>query len=169
MKKAMRVALDMFLILSLLASCVETSQCGDQTNTSSKTMRAKGEAFNIFLYHTAYRAEHPVSDIESVDKAYLGKVLRFYYESGDLPNVNVSTNTWTWLDPWGVPYNIQIRGTTMPSDEFNVVFGSNCDDIVVWSSGENKINEYGRGDDVLDFNSDRSSRRSSGGCRGRKE
>ena len=165
MRKATWAALGTMLIVALLALCVGTSQCGKHVCGSSKIIRAKGEAYNIFLYLLSYRAEQPAVGTGSVDEAYPEKVLRFYYESDELPNVSASTNTWTWIDPWGMTYNVQVRGVTMRTNAFNAAFG-NSDDVVVWSSGVNKKNEYGQGDDIRDFNFDRSHRHS-GGCHGR--
>jgi len=82
----------------------------------------------------------------------------------------IGTNTWMWLDPWKTPYNIEIRSVTMTSNEFNRVFGSDLNDIIIWSSGINKINEYGRGDDILDIKSDGIiNRKQSWGCHARRQ
>jgi len=59
------------------------------------------------------------------------------------------TNDWICFDDWGNPYNIGIRGVTMASNIFNSFFGEDEEDVVVWSSGENGINEYGQNDDIL--------------------
>ncbi len=64
-------------------------------------------------------------------------------------NPGFSTNTWKWLDPWRMPYNVEVLGITMPTNEFHRRFGKGFD-ITVWSSGVNKINEYGGGDDIVD-------------------
>lgn len=61
----------------------------------------------------------------------------------------LSTNAWVWMDPWKTPYYVEILGITMPTNEFHRRFGKGFD-IIVWSSGKNKINEDGGGDDIVD-------------------
>jgi len=64
-------------------------------------------------------------------------------------NPGFSTNTWIWLDPWKTPYTVELLGITMPTNEFYSRFGEGFD-LVVWSSGANKKNEEGGGDDIVD-------------------
>ena len=53
------------------------------------------------------------------------------------------------VDRLGIPYNLQIRGITLATNDFNKIFGKTTDDVIVWSSGANGINEHGNGDDVV--------------------
>ena len=52
-----------------------------------------------------------------------------------------------YVDPWGEPYRFQME----KDDDFEITVGTNTfkGNIVVWSSGPNKKNEYGSGDDIV--------------------
>jgi len=77
----------------------------------------------------------------------------FFIKISDSFGMSYLTNDWVCFEEWGNPYNIGIRGVTMASNIFNSYFGENENDVVVWSSGENGINEYGQNDDILNFSS----------------
>ncbi len=83
---------------------------------------------------------------------YLGECLKASYSSPEMRLAGArgySTNTWTWLDPWKTPYDAEVIGVTMETNEFRALFGTN---IIarVWSYGPNKMNEYGEGDDIAE-------------------
>lgn len=52
-------------------------------------------------------------------------------------------------DGWGRPYNVEWRtnmvGVASP------MLKANQDALLIWSSGENGVNEYGNGDDIFDY------------------
>ena len=53
------------------------------------------------------------------------------------------------LDPWGTPYHIMVDSDY---DSAITINGRRLEKLfIVWSSGENKINEFGLGDDVSTF------------------
>ena len=54
-----------------------------------------------------------------------------------------------WVDRLNVPYNLQIRGASITTNDFNKTFNETMNDVIVWASGRNGINEYGKGDDIV--------------------
>ena len=122
--------------------------------TERLSNRAQGIVFDINAFHEqyGYYPFHEPTEIgggsydmialandETFTGGYFGR-RGYYCNPGD--DIVVK-------DYWGIPYNIGIRGVTMSTNLFNVFFGEDEGDVIVWSSGENMINEYGQGDDIL--------------------
>jgi len=65
-----------------------------------------------------------------------------------------------FLDPWGTPYHIRIdfdaepifdkEGDIVYKNKGEIILGDKKikERIIIWSSGPNKINEFGKGDDI---------------------
>ena len=52
------------------------------------------------------------------------------------------------LDIWGMPYNF-CRTSVRQKNQWTALRYSEVSNVVIWSSGPNKINEYGLNDDVV--------------------
>lgn len=52
------------------------------------------------------------------------------------------------IDRWGTPYNF-ISIEERQRNNWDALMYSEVSNIVIWSSGPNKINEYGTNDDVV--------------------
>jgi len=52
------------------------------------------------------------------------------------------------IDTWNRPVNICWR-TNMPAETSSELLKSTDMDVIIWSSGENGVNEYGNGDDIF--------------------
>jgi len=62
----------------------------------------------------------------------------------------VSSNSFICVtDAWGTPLQVMFRNDLKNKANDFVLFRNNTNSVIIWSSGPNKTNEYGRGDDVL--------------------
>ena len=79
---------------------------------------------------------HLVANIVDENVAKYGSMSPSYLREGIL------------VDPWGTPYNVSGYSSLTESLSRKSQMQFECE-VFIWSSGPNRSNEYGRGDDVL--------------------
>jgi len=126
--------------------------------------RARAEVTMIASAIEEFRSNYGVNPVHEKDFAPLdqGKVYSVLMAiPGDCYWTNINTggvvyltgiprsSHGKWLDPWGNAYNMIIADTNTSS----VVVGGAVVNrpAVVWSNGENRINDYGKGDDITSW------------------
>jgi len=129
---------------------------------SSGRGHTKGRAISDFeMIETAYRVDASIGsgiDIDFLKKNQerLNAELTKMLELEIVPRYLSSDGE--FLDPWGTPYHIRIDFDTEPVfnnkgimiNKGEIILGGKKikKRIIVWSSGPNKINEFGKGDDI---------------------
>ena len=106
---------------------------------------------NVFCALIAYKTEHGLFPPATSGTNYGIDALQGLIRT-DGASFN-STDSQYCFDEWMTPFHVEIRGVSMGTNEFDNLFGKGTDDIMIWSSGRNKINEYGQGDDIVNKHS----------------
>lgn len=142
------------LVTFLLLALTIKIQTSHGVSESSNYHTAQSETYQITLAILVDLLENPKSGIETSNDQYVQKVFQVAYEEGELFGLKLSTNTWVFYDPWGTPYNTDVCGVTITTNAFNEIWKTSRN-VVTWSSGPNKINEYGKGDDIVCYDASR--------------
>ena len=118
-------------------------------NTHENQARAKAFTIaNALKAHHFVKGFYPATEY-AFQSNYFSLCLQELVESRFLDAEGLFDDDSKCTDWVGVPYNLQIRGVTLSTNDFNKAFGETTDDAIVWSSGENGINENCKGDDVV--------------------
>lgn len=108
-------------------------------------LRAKELAFSIVAYYEETgswpASEHATQ--QDFSKLAVDEMARYYSETNA-----IGVNNRSAVDRWGQPYGLVIRGVGEGNDSFLNEVNPKAH-IVVWSSGKNRRNEFGKGDDIV--------------------
>ena len=153
MKGRLRVLVAMFFC-AFLIFCLYMTRHSRSSNQNFD--RAKGDSGNIASSIIAYHIMKGA--FPGAEQSNQCDCVSFIFETlvreKFLALECSETNSYVFLDPWNMSYNVAIRGITMSNDAYTMAFGKINREVVVWSSGKNRVNEYGKGDDILDPDSE---------------
>jgi len=142
-----------FIIVFIIVFTIKDKRIHHGSSISSKI---SSQAYNIKMYIDVFYMDnsfYPDLTISS-NNTFSSDTIQLFENSifiNYLDETVGSPNDLSTYDCWGNPFNIAIRGVTSNTNEFNNIFWTDAPDVIVWSSGPNKINEYGKKDDILDI------------------
>jgi hypothetical protein len=140
------IGLVFLLVTGIILSCFHcTRSACDYDLEDVVQLRAKELALSIIAFHeetgswpaSAYanQQDYAVSAVNEIESYYSGT------------NV-IHVNSPLAFDRWGEPYSLIIRGVEKENDSLlDSINPKAC--IAVWSSGKNRRNEFGKGDDIV--------------------